>query len=99
MADAPKGWLGTMLNKLEDAKIQTVPTTDNVVPITPQQLTKLHDAARKARAELVSIHAEGHSLMLREQEAQDRLRMAQMAVIDAIGEIGIKGVIVEPSNE
>lgn len=99
MADAPKGWLGTMLNRLEDAKISTVPTTDNVVPITPQQLTKLHDAARKSLSVLASIHAEGHALMIREHEEQERLKMLQQQIIEAVAEVRIKGVIVEPSNE
>ena len=90
-----KGWAAGLLSNLEDSKIKTG-SRENVLPLTT--LSKLHDQARRARSNLVAIHAEGHALMIREEEARDVLRRAQTAVIEAIGEIGILGTIVEPSH-
>lgn len=99
MTEIKAGWMSAMLTNLESRKIDTtIPTRENVVQMQPHQLSKLHDQARRARSNLVSIHAEGHALMMREEEARDILRRAQSAVIEAIGEIGIRGEIVEPST-
>ena len=99
MSDKPAWNVRSLISNLEALKYDRTQTRENVVPIQPHQLTKLHDTARHALAELVAIHAEGHSLMLREEEAQLFLRKAQAAVIEAIGEIGIKGTIVGASDE
>lgn len=98
MIETQKGWVGSMLSSLEAHKIRTVQTRENVVPIERDQLTKLHDRARRALSHLVAIHAECHALMLREEEARTALKLAQQAVIEAVSEIGIRAEIVEPSN-
>ena len=98
MIEPRKGWLSGMLTSLEDAKIQTGPPSPNVVPLSPQQLSKLHDQARRCLSELASIHAEGHALIMREQEARERLMTLQKQIIEAVSEVRIMGTIVELPN-